>query len=278
MAAYLRLAQDSLGSSQDNATAISSGAVMSGVLGPASSAGHWYSISAAQGQLALEADVLTPYGSHSRANLDVALLLTDAWGGVLGRADPSAEGDVLYSLPAALEVTIATPGTYLIQVKRAGAGSPLSGGYSDYGSVGQYALTATFASLAAGDGADTEPLPQPQPLPAVVPAPSNLPAAPVLLAVRASKVRRMQVQFEDRSSGESSFQVQRCAGPTAPCGVYSTALVVFSTSGGGTGQSYTAADMVPLAGTLYTYRVLACSATSGLCSAPSNTLTATSLK
>ncbi len=84
------------------------------------------------------------------------------------------------------------------------------------------------------------------------------------------------MQIIDNSINESTFQVERCT--SSSCTVFVVVLTVTSSSGASTGSTYTVTDMVPSAGVVYSYRVLACSAVSRLCSSSSNVLSATSAR
>ncbi|MEO6410332.1 MAG: PKD domain-containing protein, partial [Burkholderiaceae bacterium] len=70
------------------------------------------------------------------ANLDVLLELRDANGAVLASANPA---DLL---TASLSASVPA-GTYYIAVTGTGKGDPLNGGYTNYGSLGQYAVSGT---------------------------------------------------------------------------------------------------------------------------------------
>jgi hypothetical protein len=74
-------------------------------------------------------------------NLDISLQLLTAAGTVVGTADP-ASGSLLSratGMGASVTATL-TGGEYYAVIDGVGAGSPLSTGYSDYGSVGRYTL------------------------------------------------------------------------------------------------------------------------------------------
>jgi len=78
-------------------------------------------------------------------NLDVSLTLRDGSGSVIATDNPTD------SLPASLSGTLAG-GEYYLYVEGTGKGSPTSTGYTDYGSLGRYAVSGTVAdagSLAA---------------------------------------------------------------------------------------------------------------------------------
>ena len=70
------------------------------------------------------------------ANLDVLLELRDANGAVIASANP------VDALAATLSVSVPA-GTYYIAVQGTGKGDPLVDGYSNYGSLGQYAVSGT---------------------------------------------------------------------------------------------------------------------------------------
>lgn len=75
-------------------------------------------------------------------NADLVLTLFDGNGTVLATNNP------LNALNASLSYQIQTQGTYYIQVKGTGQGNPLNTGYSSYGSLGNYRLTASYGGTA----------------------------------------------------------------------------------------------------------------------------------
>jgi len=75
--------------------------------------------------------------------LDILATLRNGAGTVLATSNP------VDSLPATLTATIPSPGTYYVTVDGIGKGDPLGTGYTDYGSVGQYAISG---SAQAGAG------------------------------------------------------------------------------------------------------------------------------
>jgi PKD repeat protein len=86
---------------------------------------------------------LTVSGSALRGNLDVLAELRDANGVLVASANP----------PTALAATISTTvsaGTYYLSVDGVGAGDPVTTGYSDYGSVGEYHVKGTYADTGGG--------------------------------------------------------------------------------------------------------------------------------
>ena len=81
---------------------------------------------------------LTP--SNRAPNADLELRLLNSAGNTLATQNPAE------TLNATLSYQIVTPGTYYLMVKGTGKGDPLTTGYTGYGSVGLYALAASFAS------------------------------------------------------------------------------------------------------------------------------------
>jgi PKD repeat protein len=78
-------------------------------------------------------------------NLDIRLELRDAAGATLAVADPASaatSGDVATGLGATISVQLPVAGTYTLLVDGVGKGDPLTNGYSDYGSLGNYRVTA----------------------------------------------------------------------------------------------------------------------------------------
>jgi PKD repeat protein len=74
-------------------------------------------------------------------NLDLLIELRDASGVLLASANPTG------ALPASLSYSAAAPGTFYVGVRGTGQGDPLGTGYSDYGSVGQYAVSGSAPAL-----------------------------------------------------------------------------------------------------------------------------------
>ncbi len=91
---------------------------------------------------------MTSWYDGNRADFDTALLLTDAAGQVVGRANAmtSAWPDLVaedHVLAAALVAYLPAAGTYHITVAPGWLGDARNG-YSNYGSMGQYAIRASF--------------------------------------------------------------------------------------------------------------------------------------
>ena len=92
-----------------------------------------FTFAAAAGPLNL---TLTP--AVRAANLDALVTVRNSAGVVIATANP------VDALNATLSVTLPAAGTYHVAVQGTGKGDPLTTGYGSYGSVGQYALSASY--------------------------------------------------------------------------------------------------------------------------------------
>lgn len=110
-------------------------------------------------------------------NADLELKLLNSTGGTLAIQNPDE------ALDAALTYRIATPGHYYLMVKGAGKGDVLGTGYSNYGSVGLYSLTASFAS------------------------PGGVPPAASFTASATSGTAPVQINFDASASSDSDGNV-----------------------------------------------------------------------
>jgi PKD repeat protein len=72
------------------------------------------------------------------ANLDAWASLRDAAGNLLASTNP------IDALNASFSTNLPMPGTYYLSVQGSGNGDPLGSGYSAYGSLGRYAVSASF--------------------------------------------------------------------------------------------------------------------------------------
>ena len=72
--------------------------------------------------------------------LDIQATLRNGAGSVVATSNPTE------SLPASLTYTLTAAGTYYVSVEGVGKGDPLTTGYTDYGSVGQYVVSVTTQS------------------------------------------------------------------------------------------------------------------------------------
>ncbi len=145
------------------------------------------------------------------ANLDIRLDLLDENGLNLASSDPAGLG-------ASIQITL-QPGIYYLRVDGVGAANPVTDGYSDYGSLGEYNLDLT--------------------LKVAFPPPTN---------VRATGVSQTQIDFEwqDNSIGEAEFQIE-----SAPLGGNFTPLATV----GANSTRYPHAGLAP--NTTVRYRVRA---------------------
>jgi len=69
--------------------------------------------------------------------LDVVATLRNSAGTIIATSNPTD------SLPAAMTANLTAAGTYYVSVDGVGKGDPLTTGYTDYGSVGQYTVSVT---------------------------------------------------------------------------------------------------------------------------------------
>lgn len=89
-------------------------------------------------------------------NLDIAFELLDHTGTVVASADPPSSMttfDLASGLDASISVDLPA-GTYYLLVDGTGAGDPFASGYTDYGSLGRYAITGSIPN-------DGSPMPTP---------------------------------------------------------------------------------------------------------------------
>ena len=159
------LRADDHGNTAATATALAGTAVdVLGLIGTAADVDVFSFASTAGGTVTL--------GAHHAAtspNLDIRLRVFDGSGTTLAVADPassaSSGSDTWVGLDASLSVTVPA-GTHYVSVEGVGFGNPSTDGYSDYGSVGRYALVGTVP------GNSTEPPPDPEPDPNSAPTAS----------------------------------------------------------------------------------------------------------
>jgi|JI10StandDraft_1071094.scaffolds.fasta_scaffold30075_3 PKD repeat protein len=96
----------------------------------------YFSFSAAAGPISIN---VSP--AARSPNLDVMIELRNSAGAVLASANPAE------ALNASLTHTAALAGTYYVTVQGVGKGDPLGTGYTDYGSVGLYALAVSAGAV-----------------------------------------------------------------------------------------------------------------------------------
>jgi PKD repeat protein len=92
----------------------------------------WFSFASAAGTISFS---VAP--AARSANLDLLIELRDGAGNLLASANP------VDALPASLSYTAPLSGTFHLTVQGVGKGDPVTTGYSDYGSLGQYAVTGS---------------------------------------------------------------------------------------------------------------------------------------
>jgi PKD repeat protein len=135
------LRSDDFGSSVAPSALAGSPVSVSGVIGSASDQDA-FQFTTASGMVSFAAAA-----ASVGANLDINLSLLDATGNVLASDDPAVvtvNGGSATGLGASISTTVPA-GTYRIVVNGVGYQTPTTG-YTDYGSVGQYTLTGTFAT------------------------------------------------------------------------------------------------------------------------------------
>ncbi len=81
---------------------------------------------------------ITVSGAARSSNLDALVTVRNAAGTVLATVNP------VDALNAGTTITLPAAGTYYVFVQGTGKGDPLSTGYSNYGSLGQYALSVSY--------------------------------------------------------------------------------------------------------------------------------------
>jgi hypothetical protein len=137
---------DERGTDAASAPWLRTGRGASGVVaGPADS--DWYAISSTGGRLSV-----TVATQAIGSDLDARLDLYRADGSHVVTADPPTPlvmtyGDTIAGLSASWSGSVAA-GSYLMRVSGTGHGNPLTTGYSSYGSVGRYTITAVTPQAA----------------------------------------------------------------------------------------------------------------------------------
>lgn len=100
----------------------------------------WFRIAASAGTLRLNAA-----GGPVSTMLDIEMTLFNAQGSQIAQSNPV--DDVV----ASITQTVAA-GTYFVRIDGVGKGDPLTTGYSDYGSLGSYRITGSYAIGAPSTG------------------------------------------------------------------------------------------------------------------------------
>jgi hypothetical protein len=117
-------------------------------------------------------------GIGAGASLDMSVTVMAADGTVVGSADPTSGQDLSWpAVPTGMDasLTVSAPrGTYYVRVDGVGKGDPLTNGYSDYASLGDYVL-----GVSACDGTmPTTPIMTTPTTTTTNPASTGTPAAP----------------------------------------------------------------------------------------------------
>ena len=94
----------------------------------------WFKILCGSGTLKLDA-----VGGPTNTMLDIQLTLYDAKGAVVTTANPA--DDVIASINQSV-----TGGTYYLKIDGVGLGNPLTTGYTEYASLGQYTITGSYST------------------------------------------------------------------------------------------------------------------------------------
>lgn len=95
----------------------------------------WFKITAGSGLIKLDA-----VGGPANTMLDIQLSLYDSKGTLLIAANPA--DDVIASISRSV-----SGGTFYVKIEGVGLGNPLTTGYTDYGSLGQYTITGSFSTV-----------------------------------------------------------------------------------------------------------------------------------
>lgn len=125
-------------------------------------------------------------GIGAQSTLDLSLVILDGAGQTVATSSPTStyggSPPVSSNMDAGATVPSAA-GTYYLRVDGVGTGNPDASGWSDYGSLGQYRLTATGCPPAQSPSPTTAPAPVPSPPPMKSPTKSpsvTRPSAPVI--------------------------------------------------------------------------------------------------
>ena len=119
-------------------------------------------------------------GIGAQTALDLSLQVLDASGHVVATSAPTSSWSGSPPTSTGMNATVSVPGatgTYYLRVDGVGNGSAAAGGWSDYGSLGQYTLTATGCAEVPG-GSDPTPTPTPSPTPTPTADPTPTPSPP----------------------------------------------------------------------------------------------------
>ena len=179
----LNLRADDVGDTIDLALPLASGSPHRGVIEKAGDT-DVFLVSAGAGTLTAQVK------PAARApNADLVLTLLDKSGKVVASSNPVEAFD------ASLSLKFKRPGTYFLTVKGTGKGNPRSDGYSDYGSVGFYTLSANFTPMSSKTA--------PVAAFAVSPATGDAPLAVTLDGRKSASRSRVRFWYWDFGDGTS---------------------------------------------------------------------------
>ena len=173
--------------------------------------------------------------ANRSGNADLVLTLVNSAGAALVSSNP------INALDASLSYQITSPGAYYIKVSATGEGDPAIDGYSAYGSVGNYRLSASFQ----GDG--TPPTP-------VLTVSTNSTVAPAVVTFDGSQstdadgtVEFYYWDFGDYT-GDSSGSLKTATKTYTVAGAYTVSLTVVDNKGfsSTTSQTISIADTAPI--------------------------------
>lgn len=100
-----------------------------------------FKFTAGAGNVSFSIKAKTESGSASVPDLDIQARLLDASGAEIVKVDPA---NVVLSTVVSISQSVAA-GTYYLEIDGvAGYGSPLTAGYSDYGSLGQFTISGSY--------------------------------------------------------------------------------------------------------------------------------------
>ncbi len=95
----------------------------------------WFKITAGSGLIKLDA-----VGGPANTMLDIQLSLYDSKGALVVAANPA--DDVIASISKSV-----SGGIFYVKIEGVGLGDPLTTGYTDYSSLGQYTITGSFSTI-----------------------------------------------------------------------------------------------------------------------------------
>ena len=173
--------------------------------------------------------------ANRSGNADLVLTLVNSAGAALVSSNP------INALDASLSYQITSPGAYYIKVSATGEGNPAIDGYSSYGSVGNYRLSASFQ----GDGTPPSP---------VLTVSTNSTVAPAVVTFDGSQstdadgtVEFYYWDFGDYT-GDSTGSLKTATKTYTVAGAYTVSLTVVDNKGfsSTTSQTISIADTAPI--------------------------------